>query len=252
MKPKTTDQYSVTIPNWFEHNPKSKKGYTHFMISKSLFQDDKIAQLTPTEFQLYVYLLSICADTVSDSFTISAQLVPRYMRISALLLSNCLARLESFQLLKHSKKGLSYIKEENRKEKNRIEGNVKEDNSSASAPPPSDPFFQKRFSPKELPKAGELWNTHCSPLTKIVSTTRAWNVRSDQLLSDFGEKEFIRAMGLLTSNSFLTGQNRRKWKATFAWFITPENFAKVLNGDYSSESGVESMLEQLRKELEAS
>lgn len=131
------------------------------------------------------------------------------------------------------------------------EGEKDKEKNAQSAPPP-EPFFQKRFNPKDLPTVGEIWNSGCSPLTKITMTTRTWNVRSDVLLADYGPEEIRRAVALVSSNAFLTGANRRKWKATFAWFINAENFGKVLNGDYNSESGVESMLEQLKKELEAS
>ena len=130
--------YEITINNWFEHNPKSKKGYTHFMVSKRIFNDDKIAKLKPIEFQLYMYYLSICADLVSNQFTISAQMMPKYMRISAKSLRNCLERLQEFQLLSYAENGSLYKK--NRIEKNRIEKNsdekIKNQAVAKTQPPP--------------------------------------------------------------------------------------------------------------------
>lgn len=117
------DQYKIEIHNWLKHNPKSKKGYTHFMVSKSIFNDEKIANLKPIEFQLYMYLLSVCADMASNQFRISAQMLPRYMRISAKSLHNYLTRLQLFQILTAVK--IDPLIEENRKEENRKE--VEED-----------------------------------------------------------------------------------------------------------------------------
>lgn len=118
--------YKVTIKNWFEHNPKSKKGYTHFMVSKRIFNDEKIANLRPIEFQIYVYCLSICADMASEHFQISVGMVPKYMRIGSKMLSNCLDRLEQLQLLTVEKN--ESLK--NRIEKKGIERKRKEKNSS--------------------------------------------------------------------------------------------------------------------------
>ncbi|MGZ3770088.1 MAG: hypothetical protein ACXVCP_00250 [Bdellovibrio sp.] len=235
----TKDQYKVVIEKWFEHNPKSKKGYTHFMLSKRIFNDEKIANLKPIEFQLYLYCLSICADMSSNQFTISAQMVPKYLRISAKSLHNCLSRLQSFQLLSFSQNGVSYIKEEKRIEKKEIEEKEKK--------VPSDPFFKKSFDPKKLPKAAEIWNDNCGHLTKLTGTTRNWNDRSDRLLTDYGEIEFARVVKLVSSNPFLSGQNNRKWKVTFSWLIDPDNFGKVLAGDYDTANGIESIMAQLEK-----
>lgn len=242
MNPKklsTKDQYKIVIEKFFEHNPSSKKGYTHFMVSKSIFNDEKIANLKPIEFQLYIYCLSICADMSSNQFTISAQILPKYLRISAKSLHNCLSRLQSFQLLSYVENSPSYIKEENRIEKKGIEGKVKE--------PPADPFFRKSFDPKKLPKAAEIWNSNCGQLTKLIATTRNWNDQSEKLLIDYGEDEFTRVVKLVSANPFLSGDNKRRWKVTFSWIINPDNFGKVLAGDYDLSNGIDAIMAQLEK-----
>lgn len=115
----------------------------------------------------------------------------------------------------------------------------------------SDPFFSRKFNRHELPKAAVLWNEHCGDLTKMTMTTAKWTLASERLLAEYGDDEFIRAVTLIAGNSFLSGQNKRKWKASFTWLIKDDNLAKVLVGDYSDLTSVDSMLEKLRKELEA-
>lgn len=116
---------------------------------------------------------------------------------------------------------------------------------------PQDPFFQKRFNPRDLPEAALIWNEHRGDLTEVKMTSKSWNIRSNALIADYGVDIFTQALVSIKGNSFLTGQNKRKWKVTFAWFIQENNFAKVLNGDYSSQNSVDEMLLDLDKALEA-
>ncbi len=109
--------FKVTVTNWSAHNEKVKKGHTHFMVSKRIFDDPKVAELRPNEFQLLLYCYSICADMVSEEFQISVGMVPKYFRTGAQLLQNHLERLQELQLLTFEKITPLY---------NRIEKNIKE------------------------------------------------------------------------------------------------------------------------------
>jgi hypothetical protein len=39
-----------------------------------------------------------------------------------------------------------------------------------------------------------------------------------------------------SASSFLAGQNRRDWQATFDWLFRPNNFVKVLEGNYKDKN----------------
>lgn len=116
--------YKITIINFLKHNPKSKKSFTHLMLSKSYFSDYKIAQLTPHESLLFIYLLTICADFAHDSITISTQSLPNSLRIRTTSLRNALVRFQQIQLLTFEKIDSLYNRiEEKRIEEKRIEVN---------------------------------------------------------------------------------------------------------------------------------
>lgn len=238
--------YYITISNWEKYNGNLKKGHKAILVSTGFLSDAKIRSLSPVTKLLYLSCLLVAGELTQSQIEVSHDSLVYQSGVKSGSIQSQLDQLQSLQLLTYSKSAPNII-EKKRKEEKGIE-------KKEVGPPPqiSDPFFRKNFDPKQLPKAGELWNSNCSPLTKIVSTTRTWNTQGDQILRDHGEEEFVRAIGLLTSNTFLSGKNNRKWKATFSWFINPDNFGKVLNGDYTSEHGVESMLEQLKKDLEAS
>jgi hypothetical protein len=38
----------------------------------------------------------------------------------------------------------------------------------------------------------------------------------------------------VADSEFLTGANERSWKASFDWLMKPDNFAKVMEGNYST------------------
>lgn len=118
--------------------------------------------------------------------------------------------------------------------------------------PPEDPFFKKPFNRHELNRAAQIWNESCGGLTQINMLTKTWVEKSEKLIADYGEDDFKKAVISVSQNKFLTGNSKSKWRATFSWLIKDENLAKVLVGDYDTEVGVSSMLEALKRELEAS
>jgi hypothetical protein len=178
--------YHVKIDKFFLHNSKSKKGHTHFMVSKRIFNDEKISKLKPIEFQLYLYCLSICADIVSNEFEISAQMLPKYMRIGAQSLRNYLNRLQSFQLLTIEKTE-SFI---NRIEKKEIEKKRKEKNltapqnvSSAQKPVSS---FEHQSEEKNLNR--KIWQSYFDAYTLRYGVEPVRNGRINAQVSQLGKR----------------------------------------------------------------
>jgi len=99
--------YEITIPNWEKHNGKQKRGHTHFMVSKRIFDNEMISKCNAVEFRMYLYCLAVAADFASGSISLHAGMLPRYLRVGDGLLSKCLESLERYQLLKVSKTALT-------------------------------------------------------------------------------------------------------------------------------------------------
>ena len=51
-------------------------------------------------------------------------------------------------------------------------------------------------------------------------------------IREYGLEDVIAAIDSIKESSFLRGQNNRNWIVTFDWFIKPNNFPKVLEGNY--------------------
>lgn len=83
-------------------------------------------------------------------------------------------------------------------------------------------------------KVVESWNTLEEPIAKIQSINSG-TVRYNSLkarVSEQGEDNILKAIENIRSSSFLKGKNDRGWIITFDWFIKPNNFVKVLEGNY--------------------
>lgn len=59
-------------------------------------------------------------------------------------------------------------------------------------------------------------------------------------INEHGSENIMKAIENIEKSSFLKGHNDRGWAITFDWFIKPNNFIKVFEGNYSDKCGVDS------------
>jgi hypothetical protein len=97
------NSYKIEIINWDKHNAKSTPKYPHFMISKTIFNDHKVSQLTPTEFVLMIFLFAVRSDSMSSEFTVNYKQVPSQLRLRDESLLSALTTLQSLQILTFEK-----------------------------------------------------------------------------------------------------------------------------------------------------
>ena len=90
-------------------------------------------------------------------------------------------------------------------------------------------------SAKRYQNVVDEWNTltdvGIKPIREITDNTQ----RGDWLktrIRQYGEDAIIDAIREIRSSSFLQGKNKKGWCITFDWFIRPNNFPKVLEGNY--------------------
>lgn len=85
---------------------------------------------------------------------------------------------------------------------------------------------------KDMHRAVEAWNTlGLAKVSKIVTGSQR-DIMLKKRLSEYGIDEFLRAIENVRSSKFLMGDNKKNWQITFDWFIRPNNFPKVLDGNY--------------------
>lgn len=81
----------------------------------------------------------------------------------------------------------------------------------------------------------DAWNSlNLSRITKIVQ-----GKDRDRLLKarikEYGVDSILQAIENVRKSDFLLGRNKNGWTITFDWFIRPNNFPKVLDGNYDSK-----------------
>lgn len=75
-------------------------------------------------------------------------------------------------------------------------------------------------------------------LQKIVSIkpgTNRYTLLSSRI-KEYGMESVLQAIDEISTSDFLKGQNNKGWTITFDWFIKPNNFIKVLEGNYKKNT----------------
>lgn len=81
----------------------------------------------------------------------------------------------------------------------------------------------------------QAWNEiGVSPVKGIGYTTNRGKMLFARL-HDYGEAEVLKAIENVKNSAFLKGQNGKGWTITFDWFVKPNNFVKVWEGQYNQE-----------------
>jgi hypothetical protein len=83
---------------------------------------------------------------------------------------------------------------------------------------------------RQLSRIAEAWNL--LPLKKVTRFTGRRKERAELLLAQYTEEEIIRAIYSIARSPFLLGGGANHWQIRFDWFILPDNFRKVLEGNY--------------------
>ena len=84
----------------------------------------------------------------------------------------------------------------------------------------------------------EAWNKlSLSKLVAIKPNTNRYKMTKARI-NEFGMGKVIEAIESINNSDFLKGQNDRSWVITFDWFIKPNNFTKVLEGNYLNQREV--------------
>ena len=82
----------------------------------------------------------------------------------------------------------------------------------------------------------EAWNE--LPIESKVHRMSANSTRAKCLrarIREYGEDRVLFAVGMIRNSDFLLGK-KTSFQITFDWFVKPDNFAKILSGNYNNRS----------------
>lgn len=90
---------------------------------------------------------------------------------------------------------------------------------------------------EQIKEVLEYWNKF-NELPKVTKLTNARKSHIKSRLEEHDLESCKKAIVNCNNSHFLTGYNNRNWKANFDWvFGSPNNFVKVLEGNYNHETG---------------
>lgn len=81
----------------------------------------------------------------------------------------------------------------------------------------------------------DKWNSlNLQKLVCIKEGTNRYKLLNARI-KDYGIDSVLKAIDMVEESSFLKGDNYKGWTITFDWLIKPNNFLKVLEGNYSDK-----------------
>ena len=106
-----------------------------------------------------------------------------------------------------------------------------------SPPQESSTFSDEKVRCTDVQRVVEAWNSlGLKSVQKVADGTQ----RAQWLhkrLKDYGLDSVLLAIENVRQSPFLNGDNKRGWEVTFDWFLRPNNFPKVLDGNYNAGGG---------------
>ena len=89
---------------------------------------------------------------------------------------------------------------------------------------------------KDVRRIIEAWNTlGLQQVTKVPSDSKRGGMLRARV-NEYGVDKVLEAIEKVRQSDFLKGQSRDGWTITFEWFVRPNNFPKVLEGNYDNRT----------------
>lgn len=84
----------------------------------------------------------------------------------------------------------------------------------------------------------DAWNvlsndTAIKPISKMLSTSKRYQMLVARI-KEYSIDDVLKAIEKIKQSDFLKGNNNKGWIITFEWFVRPNNFPKVFEGDYDN------------------
>ena len=92
----------------------------------------------------------------------------------------------------------------------------------------------------DVQRCVDAWNSLADCGIKPVHRIKSGTKRYDSLcarIREYGVDDVLRAIEKVRNSKFLQGKsgNKRQWDIKFDWFVLPNNFPKVLEGNYDDD-----------------
>ena len=113
-------------------------------------------------------------------------------------------------------------------------GNLKETQKEVKGNANVNPIKDKDKDKDNIYKlVEEAWNN--IGISKLRKLTPKRKSSINARLKDYDEETIFKVLDNISNSDFLKGKNKRNWKCEFDWAFNPNNFAKILEGNYNKQ-----------------
>lgn len=89
---------------------------------------------------------------------------------------------------------------------------------------------------KDVRRIVEAWNSlNLQTIREVTGDSKRGGMLRSRV-KEYGVDGVLEAIENVRKSDFLKGQNSKSWVITFDWFVKPNNFVKVLEGNYDSQT----------------
>ena len=94
----------------------------------------------------------------------------------------------------------------------------------------------------DIRRVVEEWNKlsvfGINPVSRINAVSKRCKSLKARIMQ-YGIDDVLKAIDMIKQSDFLQGKNKQGWTITFDWFVCPNNFPKVLEGNYLNRQTTE-------------
>lgn len=87
----------------------------------------------------------------------------------------------------------------------------------------------------KYPDRTALTDSFIKSLKLLADTVESQMEMLKGRIREYGMDDLLKAMDNIRHSDFLRGENKNGWMITFDWFVKPNNFLKVLEGNYNGD-----------------
>ena len=89
--------------------------------------------------------------------------------------------------------------------------------------------------PQDVRQVVDAWNDlGIQTIKKTPPATTKTGQMLRARIKEYGIASVLEAVGMVKHSDFLMGKNGKAWTPTLDWFVRPNNFLKVVNGNYAN------------------
>lgn len=96
-------------------------------------------------------------------------------------------------------------------------------------------LIKKNYKKDIYSEIVERFNSTCSGLSKVMKITDKRKKSIDSRIKEYDKATIYKVLDMVSDSRFLNGDNKANWKANFDWILNPNNFVKVLEGNYENK-----------------